>query len=349
MIISFLIGNGFDLNLGLKTQYTDFYPTYIKARKDLPPESCIRKFCDQIEDNYTDWSDFEWAFGQYASGNHHEIGQIIADFNNSFASYLREQSQNCNYNVPTAVSEFKKFILTPYIYLERADRQYIENYVKSHENDSIYYNFISFNYTDTIEKLLNSNFRNEFPTSVSSGNSTYFRKINPVLYLHGSIKEGYIIIGIDSFQQFKNENMQSNKKLGRHCIKSIINAQNGYADKEEKYKKIIESSDIICAYGIAFGETDRSRWNIVSNWLKNHASNKLIIFKYNPNFSKLDGMSKGLLLDAIDETKDEYLKILGFEESDYEKMRKQIFVADSSRALKFKITENSEAKEAITV
>ncbi|MCI7352053.1 MAG: bacteriophage abortive infection AbiH family protein [Ruminococcus sp.] len=349
MIISFLIGNGFDLNLGLKTQYTDFYPTYLIASQNFPPDSCIRKFCDQIEDNYEKWSDFEWAFSQYANGNHHEIGQIIANFNNLFASYLQEQSQSCKYNVPTAVSEFKKFILTPYNYLERADRLFFEDYFNKHTNEHIHFNLVSFNYTDTLEKLQNPEFRNQFPSRINIGNSNYERIINPVLYLHGSLKEGYIIIGVDSFQQFKNENMQSNKRLGRHCIKSIINAQNGYGDKEEKYKKIVESSNIICAYGIAFGETDRSRWNIVSNWLKNSTSNKLIIFKYNPNFSKLDGMSKGLLLDALDEAKDEYLQKLGFEESAYEKISKQIFVADSSKALKFKITENSEAKEAITV
>jgi hypothetical protein len=28
--ITFILGNGFDLNLGLKTRYTDFYPEYIK-------------------------------------------------------------------------------------------------------------------------------------------------------------------------------------------------------------------------------------------------------------------------------------------------------------------------------
>ncbi|MGN0666786.1 MAG: AbiH family protein [Huintestinicola sp.] len=349
MNVTFLIGNGFDVNLGLKTKYTDFYPTYFNANKNLPDKSCIKIFCNQIEAEYNNWSDFEWAFGQYANGNHHEIGQIIANFNDLFASYLRDQCQNCNYDVPTAVSELKKFILTPYIFLERADRQFIENYVKNHEREAFNYNLISFNYTDTLEKLLNSKFKSEFPTTVNIGNSSYSRKINSVLYLHGSLKEGYIIIGIDSFQQFKNETMQSNNKLGRHCIKSIINAQNGYGDKEEKFNSMIASSNLICAYGIAFGETDRSRWNAISSWLKNNTNNKLIIFKYNPAFSELDGMSKGLLLDAIDETKDEYLQILGFAESDYDKMHTQIFIADSSKALKFKLAENSESQKAITV
>ena len=31
MGVTFLIGNGFDLNLGMKTRYTDMYDSYIKS------------------------------------------------------------------------------------------------------------------------------------------------------------------------------------------------------------------------------------------------------------------------------------------------------------------------------
>ena len=34
MNITFLIGNGFDIKLGLKTRYTDFYPIYINSNKN---------------------------------------------------------------------------------------------------------------------------------------------------------------------------------------------------------------------------------------------------------------------------------------------------------------------------
>lgn len=30
MFITFLIGNGFDVNLGLNTRYSDFYPVFLK-------------------------------------------------------------------------------------------------------------------------------------------------------------------------------------------------------------------------------------------------------------------------------------------------------------------------------
>ena len=49
MNITFLVGNGFDLNLGLKTKYTDFYPSYLaKGYNDI--------LAKEIEDNDKNWA-----------------------------------------------------------------------------------------------------------------------------------------------------------------------------------------------------------------------------------------------------------------------------------------------------
>lgn len=339
MNITFLLGNGFDVNLGLKTTYKEFYPTYFNTNEKLPDDNCIKKFCKTIKDEYEDWSDFEWAFSQCADGTYNDIGEILANFDDLFASYLKEECKKCNYSSPNILSEFKKFIYTPYSFLERADYQYVENFFRMHRSESQNYNFISFNYTDTLDCLLSSEFKKTFLTRNSNG---YEYIYNPVLHIHGSIKEGYIIVGIDSLEQFKNENLKINQKLKRHCVKEIINNQNGYSEKENKYKSIIENSNVICVYGMSFGESDRRRWSIISSWLRKNKNNKLIIFKYNPGFAKLNRMSKGLLLDAIDSARDEYLEILGFKNKEYESMYNQIFVADSALALNFKLINEEE-------
>lgn len=59
MNIVFLIGNGFDLNLGLNTRYSDFYEYYKNQRaKDERPY--IRSFLNDLASN-EDWSDFDLA------------------------------------------------------------------------------------------------------------------------------------------------------------------------------------------------------------------------------------------------------------------------------------------------
>lgn len=337
MQITFLFGNGFDVNLGLKTRYEDFYPTYFESCKTLPENNCIRNFSRKIKKDYKKWSDFEWAFSQLAKGTYQEIGEIMADFNDKFVDYLRIQCGDCTeIGTENNMIEIADYIIKPYCYLEKYDEQMLQGYFNSHSKETYTYNFVSLNYTDTLKRLLENNIH--LPSYHAGGTNRYSNIYNKILHLHGSIDEGYIITGIDTLEQFKIETMKRNTRLGRHCVKKTINEQYGYADKEIRYEQMIHASNVVCAFGVAFGETDRSRWTVISEWLKKSKSNKLIVFMYNPQFGKLNRMSKGLLLDAIDAARDEYLKLLGFEE-EFEKMYDQIFVADSSKALKFALVE----------
>lgn len=58
MNITFLVGNGFDLNLGLRTSYETFYKYYIKKE----PHDLIAKF---IKDDYRLWADLELGLGEF--------------------------------------------------------------------------------------------------------------------------------------------------------------------------------------------------------------------------------------------------------------------------------------------
>ena len=72
MNITFLIGNGFDIGLGLRTSYENFYKEYCKINP-YEDNSNIQNFKKLLEnrsnDKYygiRDWSDFEKAFGEHA-------------------------------------------------------------------------------------------------------------------------------------------------------------------------------------------------------------------------------------------------------------------------------------------
>jgi hypothetical protein len=58
MNVTFLLGNGFDLNLGLSTSYKDFYSYYTKKE----PNDFIAK---SISKNYELWSDLELGLGKF--------------------------------------------------------------------------------------------------------------------------------------------------------------------------------------------------------------------------------------------------------------------------------------------
>lgn len=61
MNITFMIGNGFDLNLNLKTGYKDFYKYYIERTKDDNDDIISRS----VEKNYELWADLELGLGRF--------------------------------------------------------------------------------------------------------------------------------------------------------------------------------------------------------------------------------------------------------------------------------------------
>jgi hypothetical protein len=56
MKIVYLIGNGFDFNLNLKTRYSNFYPVFDKKVFKSKGTNLLKS---KIKENTKDWSDFE--------------------------------------------------------------------------------------------------------------------------------------------------------------------------------------------------------------------------------------------------------------------------------------------------
>ena len=83
MNIVYLIGNGFDRNLGLRTSYKDFYNFYKKQRSSNEDIRKIKEYIDNGESEL--WSDLEKA-----------LGEITTEFNDpdGFVDILKDISDN---------------------------------------------------------------------------------------------------------------------------------------------------------------------------------------------------------------------------------------------------------------
>ena len=77
MIITFLVGNGFDVNLGLKTRYCDFYKYYVNTDSSNKPlaierfkreiDNFIKKERNKTDNDFIDWRDLEIALGKWTA------------------------------------------------------------------------------------------------------------------------------------------------------------------------------------------------------------------------------------------------------------------------------------------
>lgn len=100
MQVTFLVGNGFDLNAGLRTRFSDFFKVYCEETANDTP--VIKKFKEEIGTNVELWSDFEKQMGNYTAKVMKDIlaeGDLsvedyytcIDDFRNKFIIYLNEE------------------------------------------------------------------------------------------------------------------------------------------------------------------------------------------------------------------------------------------------------------------
>ena len=232
MNITFLIGNGFDVNLGLKTLYADFYDTYINSNRNRLHNDPVRLFCRKLQSDrriyreyinnndpnkekpefIEEWKDFEMFFAKHAKGNKDDISKIIADFNNKFTEYLRVQDGLCDYSDKSIIESFKEFVIIPYNHLERKHRHEIHTFYDSKRAEDHTYQFINFNYTNTVSELVGKSENVYSPSELVAGRK-FSNIFQNVLDIHGNINGEYIIVGIDSLEQFSDDNLKNNLKF----------------------------------------------------------------------------------------------------------------------------------------
>ena len=95
--ITFIIGNGFDLNLGMKTRYADIYDSYVNTPSQT---AAIAAFKRDLHDHtrYDKWADFELGMAKYAKTlrDENEFIQCIRDFKVHMVKHLiMENEQIC--------------------------------------------------------------------------------------------------------------------------------------------------------------------------------------------------------------------------------------------------------------
>jgi hypothetical protein len=89
MNILYLIGNGFDINLGMATRYRDFYKYYYSIKS---PKPLIDKLKQEIDHNIDNWSDLEFALGNYTKElkDTKEFDIVFEDISAELAKYLED-------------------------------------------------------------------------------------------------------------------------------------------------------------------------------------------------------------------------------------------------------------------
>ena len=290
MRITFLIGNGFDLGMGILSKFSDYFPEYCKASANKVGR--IKRLSECIVADQDEWSYFEHQLGQYTQNFSPETKQDfidqVNDFQEGFLDYIEQQEKSLLFDNTDAISEMIKRALTNYYSTDNLpveSSEKIKDLYSAHANESHQYQFISFNYTSILEKCIKTVQDRiiQKRQSPSSKVPNIFDKVEKIHHVHGTTKL-YSIIGVNDASQVANEELAKDKSFLKFLVKPEINKRLRM-NYDIIANTMILQSKIICVYGMSIGETDRKWWDTILTWLSKSSDRHLILFLYDSTFT----------------------------------------------------------------
>lgn len=263
----YMIGNGFDINLGLPTKYHDFYKHYLGLDQSADTSTVaemknhIRK-CLSGKNDY--WSDLEAAMGAYTTnfGDYATLEASYDDLNDSLHAYI-SQVEAAPLPAGIDVSLFKRNLRAPEKFLTLAERETIENEVYKFNIGTHFIDILNFNYTTTIEKLLKMP-ADTIEIGPATYHSSYPTKLSPILHIHGDTTQP--ILGINDSSQIANDKLREDLDVLDYLVKPRMNSNAGHLI-DRHAREAIKNANMICIYGLSLGKTDTIWWKLVGERL----------------------------------------------------------------------------------
>lgn len=285
MNITFLIGNGFDINLGIKSRYIDFYKDYVKSVSEGDSPS-IKRFkkeindfikadCNKSNDSSIDWRDLEVALGKWTAYLQKEEAEpLYINIIDSLKDYLIKEYSYFDAEAFTK-DDFLKYLLDPISnHFQRTQAENLRDFCNIFSGqDEI--NIINFNYTDTIEQLLGFKGERIFLGYNFTGRKTF---LNSVKHIHQTLADEEILVGLNDASQIANAEFHKDRHICNLLIKPKTNALLG-TGIDRDCEEIICNTNLFIIFGTSAGITDRKWWKSVCGRLQN-GNVRLLYFVY---------------------------------------------------------------------
>lgn len=297
MNVTFLIGNGFDLNCGLKSSYHDIYLEYIKQPSS---SDVIANFKKDLWDKIDNWGDFEVAMAGYMKSfkTEKEFLECLRDF----VAYLEKHLTDEEKQYTDIRSDRIKSVV-----IEEMNRSLTEFHKGvTHDLDRLLVKdadiyAIVFNYTKVFDTFQGLKSSTDTPVTIKD-----------TIHIHGNLNDD-VIMGMDNASQITDLQFVLSMKGRRAFIKSVMNQ---YFDKTRLTNaiKYISDSDIICVFGMSLSESDLRWRNLIIETLVKKDNAHLFLYDY--KCSCLSSMGAEHRIDVEEDRKIEILNSWNIEEKD---------------------------------
>ena len=303
-----------------------------------------------IPDDEKTWADFELGMGKYTENFTKEtVGQFLEcldDAQENIRKYLLEQESLFDITQCTdkSIAALKKSIWNFYDEITDREKAEIKSMLDNIAGQDREISFITFNYTDTLERILKV-----IPEDVLAkwqhSNREYAYKLNRnVLHVHGTT-ESFPVLGVNDESQIANKELLDTPQFKEMLVK----AQNVHALGKlwhNQAEEQISNSRVVCILGMSLGATDAKWWRKLVQWLKADVHRHIVLYWYEKN--PPNGISTVKQLRAVDGAKN---KLLSYTEklsaSEVSTLKNRIHVViNTSKYLRL---EKKPKKEELTL
>lgn len=336
MNITFLIGNGFDLNIGMKTRYSDFYQHYINL-SDNNNHPLVQSLKDSLISDIENWADFELRFGEYCSKfeTFEDFEVVFDDVTLKLAEYIKNEQNRYSFDADCKVPLYKD-IACPEQYLPNADKKALKEYKSKWNNHSEWrMDIISFNYSTSLDNLLAQSNRDERISIQGVGKPLVF---NGIKHVHGYTTEN-MVLGVNDHSQINNDVLKFNQYFLNALVKPECNKVMKHL-VDQDCKSLINNSNLICLFGLSIGDTDKVWWEIIGNRLLSNDT-RLIIFSRG---NEIPAIQRYKMRMREDDIKDVFLSKTNLTSKQKNDIDSKIFVGYNTNIFSIKLTEKEPSE-----
>lgn len=147
------------------------------------------------------------------------------------------------------------------------------------------FNFICFNYTNTIDKIYEALKRSDVGRWRTFSGVLRPYKMGKLIHAHGTL-DSWPIIGVCDDTCIINKELLSSPEF-----KAVMTKRNSIEISGQLWRQdtmtTINNSHIICIFGMSLGQSDSDYWNALTKWLSTGSDRHIIVFWYDTKNSNI--------------------------------------------------------------
>ena len=348
-----MVGNGFDVSFGIDSSYSSFYKWYCSQESGIAHIDEFRKSINNeinsdIPPEERMWADFEVGLGKYTQNftpdNVDKYLECHSDAIKNIRKYLVRQEDTFDIESFSENSflSFVESLCHFYDEISDVDKIPIKNFLGNNTQENRRISFVTFNYTSTLEKIINQIPEKPLSTWQRSGKDYSYLLNRNVIHVHGTTNNS-LILGVNDETQIENKELLKTPRFKEMMVKAESVELMGHLWQRDAEKQISQSM-FICILGMSIGPTDAKWWKKLVQWLKANSSRRILLYW----FEKEPPESYNTIeqIRCIEKAKEKLLSFSVLKTEEKEVLKKQISVIINTPKF-LKLTIDSKNEESL--